>query len=224
MHKLLFPSGLLLALMLLPAAAGAEIYKSVDENGNVVFSDQPSPGAEQIEKKQVPTVPATVPDVDLDDSGEGEQQEQAGDAYSLRIASPEHDSAVRENAGNITVNIALEPTLRLGHEVVLYLDGEEAARGSMSSFSLANVDRGTHSLTAVVLDGGGNEVARSDSIEFTMQRRSRLQNSPNNPAPNTSAPEGTPTNPPDGSSSGQNPITPSNPGPTPTNPPRPSAR
>ena len=38
-----------LSLLVIPFFSVAEIYKTVDENGRVIFSDQPSASAEQIE-------------------------------------------------------------------------------------------------------------------------------------------------------------------------------
>ena len=42
--------------------AFADVYRSVDENGNIVFTDKPSPDAEKVELQEVQTVsPASVP-------------------------------------------------------------------------------------------------------------------------------------------------------------------
>ena len=39
-------------------SAGAAVYRSVDAQGNVTFSDQPARGAEKVELPPVPTYPA----------------------------------------------------------------------------------------------------------------------------------------------------------------------
>ncbi|MBM2829514.1 MAG: hypothetical protein HW411_304 [Gammaproteobacteria bacterium] len=41
---------------ILPVAA--EVYRSVDEDGEVIYTDKPSPGAEQIEVDEVQTIDA----------------------------------------------------------------------------------------------------------------------------------------------------------------------
>jgi len=196
MYKLLLLAGIL-ATAAVPFAAGAGIYKSVDEDGNVTFSDSPSPGAEEIEKKEIPTVPSTAPRADFsrDKNGDSDDGETTARYRNIAIVSPENDTAIRENSGRLSVSVALEPALAQTHEIVIYMDGSEAARSRSPAFQFSNVDRGTHTLAAAVVDAEGNELLRSDSISFTLLRHSVQHPNPNNPgAPNTSGP--TPTNPP----------------------------
>lgn len=204
MPKLLFYPYFLAAMLAVsaaPATAASGIYKSVDEDGNVVFSDEPSPGAEKIEKKEIPTIPSTVPEVDFSTDNTATNDEKAGIYSNIQIVNPAHDTAVRENAGNINVSVALQPALLNSHEIALFMDGTEVARGRSPVFQFSNIDRGTHTLTAAVFDSTGRELARSDTITFTLLRHSAQH-------PNANVP-GTPQAP-----------TPS--GPTPTNPPSPS--
>lgn len=215
MRNLLLFAGILAAVSI-PFTVGAGIYKSVDEEGHVTFSDTQTPGAEEIEKKDIPTVPTRVPQADFSgDSNETDDEKEATSRYdSIAIVSPENDTAIRENSGQVSVSVSVQPALAEAHQIVLYMDGTEAARSRSPIFQFSNVDRGTHTLTAAVVGSDGNEIIRSDSISFTLHRHS-VQN-PNNPnAPDSSGP--TPTNPPSG---GVNAPSPS--GPTPTNPPKPS--
>ncbi len=53
---------LTISLTLTTAVAYAEIYKSVDENGNVVFTDRPpTPGAQPMELRGLTVVPVPEP-------------------------------------------------------------------------------------------------------------------------------------------------------------------
>lgn len=197
---------LLSILLLLTLSANAGIYKSVDEDGNVVFSDQPSVGAEEIEKKEIMTVPATVPNIDFSrDQGE----KPAKEPYeSIAITSPANDSAVRDNAGNISVSVTTRPALGNGHQIVIYLDGMEVARDPVTSFDFQNVDRGTHTLAAAVVNNEGKELKRSDEITFSLLRFSAQNQNLN---PGAGGGPVSPTNPPRPPGTG---------GPSPTNPPR----
>lgn len=219
MHKLLLLTGFMLALAASSVTAGA-IYKSVDEEGNVTFSDEPSPGAEQIKKKEVPTVPSRAPKVDFSSGNDTDKEKEAAGVYrAIAIVSPQHDTAVRENSGKLSVSVAIEPALAETHEVVLYMDGQPAARSPSPVFQFSNIDRGTHTLTAAVVNSDGDELIRSETISFTLLRHSTQHPNTNIPGtPNTPSPSGpTPTNPPTAS-----PNAPSPSGPTPTNPPKPS--
>ena len=232
MPNSLLLSGFLVCLLVSTGAA-AEIYKSVDEDGNVTFSDQPSAGAEQIEKKEIPTVSSEKPvqEFNSDDGGNGNDDNGKNGSQngfqgydSIDIVSPEGGGAIRSNSGSLSVNINVQPALQQGHTIVLYMDGSEARRGRSSAFQFANVDRGEHTLTAAIETDAGEELARSDNVTFTLLRRSLLHPDSQSPGtPQAPKPDGpTPTNPPSGQPSGQNPVNPGFDGPTPTNPPKPS--
>jgi len=216
---------LLVMIFFMSLPVSAEVYRSVDEDGNVIYSDQPSPGAEKIKLDKIQTVdaPAVKPSATGEGSGKGNED----NAYTgVAIQRPGSGDAIRTNDGNIVVSVSVSPQLKVrnGHKVVVYLDGNEASRGTSMQFDLENLDRGTHSLAAAVVDGKGSEMIRSAPISFTVQRHSRLNPKADipgtQPAPAPGGP--TPTNPPTGTPSGQNPVNPSFPGPTPTNPPKPS--
>ncbi|TDI90984.1 MAG: DUF4124 domain-containing protein [Chloroflexi bacterium] len=152
--------------------ASAEIFRTVDEHGNVVFTDIPPPGNQASESVtvnpvntfSVPTPAATAPPPEAD-------VPEVAHYESLTIVAPANDATVRENAGNVTVAVALDPPLRAGDRLVLYMDGDESpvpARGS--SFQLENVDRGTHTIGVRVIDGAGRVAAEAPTSRFHLQR------------------------------------------------------
>lgn len=163
------------------AVAEGGIYRSVGPDGEIIFSDTPSPGAIQLEKKEVPTVPATMPAPPP--PRQTADSDRTGDYKRVEIVTPENDSIVRDNQGNVSVNVAVEPSLAAdaGHELVLYLDGNEANRGQVPGFQLTEVNPGTHSLAVAVVDGQGRELKRSSSINFTLLKHSALHPTPQAP-------------------------------------------
>lgn len=151
------------------AAEGTSIYRSYDAEGNPVFSDEPMPDSESFEIREIQTVPAENAEFEYT------RKEKTEDVKYTRldILYPENDTSVRENAGNLTVTIESEPALRPGHSAHLYLDGVEVAAGSQTSFSLENLDRGTHTLSASIR-AGEKPIIESDTVTFTLHRHSRL--------------------------------------------------
>jgi len=176
----------LLLLILLPAIPlMAEVYRSVDEDGNVTFSDEPTPGAEWIEIRELPTIKTPPPRLLEEETGAAVPTSPL--EYSkLEITFPVDDTSVRDNAGNVTVNVSLEPALNPDDRLVLYMDGVKAQEGASPQFSLANVDRGTHSLSVAVVDKDGKELKRSNTVSFTLLRHSvqHPQPPPQKPPPN----------------------------------------
>ena len=162
-----------------PAIAGAEIYKYVDEDGSTVYSDEPVPGAETVDPGSLNTYtpdPATTRLTREESSGNPDD----GPSYeSVAITEPENDSAFWNAAGTVPVNVRVEPGLAGGHRLELLLYGEPVSEpGTATRFSLQEVFRGTHTLTARVVDGEGNTVIASAPTTFTLHKPSLL-NPPN---------------------------------------------
>ncbi len=165
---------LLTLLLALPLALNAQIYRHVDADGNVSYSDRPQADAEEVELRapsvyEAPRRPAPETSAPRGDD------EESGPLYEeLAIASPSHEGTVRDNEGNVNVRVAISPELRERHELELLLDGEPVARGQGLSFSLENVHRGEHQLRVRVRDSRGEVVAESDPSTFYMHQASRL--------------------------------------------------
>jgi len=89
----------------------------------------------------------------------------------MTITSPAEDEAIRSNPGTVDVAVDLEPALFKGHKVRIYLDGTAAPEElAATTITLQNVDRGTHTLQASVVDAQGREQIRSPAITFHMLR------------------------------------------------------
>ncbi|MCM2320604.1 hypothetical protein D3C75_803670 [compost metagenome] len=156
---------LLLALAL---PASAEIYRYTDERGNPVYTNQPPQGVatESVQLGPTNTVAAPVPAAPPQSDSEAELR------YSrLEITGvPDDDATLRANAGNFTVGVSLEPSLQADDLLQVLLDGQPLTPpGTQTSFQLGQVDRGTHSLQAVILRDG-KPLQSSATVSFTLQR------------------------------------------------------
>lgn len=153
----------------------AQVYRSIGKDGSVVYSDQPSEGAVEVQVKELETVKSleTPP---LPDKPKAQEKK---DIYSaLKITSPENDMAVRDNAGDLDVSVSVKPALNSNHRLVLYLDGQEYSRGDSTTIKLENIDRGTHQLRVAVVDADGRQLIDSRSVTFHLLRYSVLQQPP----------------------------------------------
>lgn len=161
---------LLLGILTVFPAMG-DVYRSVDEDGNIIFTDKPSPDAEKVEINEVQTIdPGNTPRFNYTPP----KKSQDATVYkNITITSPANDETLSANEGNVSVSVSVEPRLFPGHTIVLYLDGSPAGEGS-GQFNLTNLDRGTHTLVAAVKDQSGKEFIKSESVSFTVQRHSIL--------------------------------------------------
>jgi len=157
-------------------AASTRIYRTVDEQGNVVFTDVPPKDDEESEqvvienpntfesKEAAPETDAWVVE-DADASVEPEF------SYAdLSIVSPQNDEPVRENSGNVTIIGNVSPRLQSGHTMRLLMDGSLVQEGRQTTFAMTNVDRGTHVVTLEIADDAGNVIKRSPDSTFHMLR------------------------------------------------------
>lgn len=180
-------------LFLLPGLAHAVICKTVDAEGVVGYTDVPVgecaepvklPDYSRYEPRPIPKTQNASPRSPANDnSGDGE----FSGYRSIEIVQPEADGTVRSNDGSVPVSIALDPPLEEGHRIKLYIDGG-AVRGEFDgpAIDLAGIERGTHSLRAVVSDAGGKRLGDSPTVRFTLRKttiydRERVESSPIEP-------------------------------------------
>lgn len=162
---------LLLICIMIPSLLQAQVYRSVDKDGNVTYSDKPSKGSVEVEVKELETVKPleTAPPI-----ADKKDNKPAAVYSGIEITSPQDDVSIRENTGNVSVTVSLNPNLKNGHKLVLYLDGEEYASGTTTNFQLQNIDRGSHQLRAAVQNAEGRLLISSKSITFHLHRFSAL--------------------------------------------------
>jgi len=169
-------TALLMALCLGTPLAMAEIYKHVDKDGNVSFSDsRQSDDSEVVEVKPAQGINLPRPQQRPQQQTRTEEEAEPRDAYnSVRITKPEHDTAFWRNSGNITIEVSSDPSLRNGHQYQLELGGEIKDTTTSNAFGITNIDRGTHEAVVHIINRSGERIASSELTRFTVHRASVL--------------------------------------------------
>jgi hypothetical protein len=159
------------------ANASAAVYKWVQPDGSVIYSDRaPVENAAPTELPALQEIKMPPPpSTDTAANNNQPQQTQNAEYTKLTIAEPADDSTFRNNAGQVNVKLELEPALQDGDVVAILLDGKEIGQGRSTTLSLSNVDRGSHSLQAIVKNAQGTTLISASPITFTLQRTSLLQ-------------------------------------------------
>ncbi|MDO0945272.1 MULTISPECIES: DUF4124 domain-containing protein [Chromohalobacter] len=170
-------------------AQATPIYRSVDSQGNVTYSDRP--GGDQVEVAPVNTVPSRPAPAPRETaaneaaSGAGEPEASTFTPYErLRIAAPTNESTLPTGAaGDTQVSVALSPELREGHRLRLVVDDEvRQPPQQATTFSLTGLERGEHTLRVELVDAEGRVRQRSAPVTLYVQRASvYLPANPNNP-------------------------------------------
>ncbi len=169
---------LLLTILLLaaPLVAPAQIYRTVDEQGNVVFTDTPPPAgteSEEVTLPQINTTPPPEPRPDLAPEPNETAEEPAKPEYGVAITVPADETTIPMGPGNFAVSGLVRPSLGSGHQVQLYVDGVPWGEPqSVPSWELTNVFRGAHDITIAVVDSEGRHQAVSEPVRVYVLRPS----------------------------------------------------
>jgi Domain of unknown function (DUF4124) len=169
--------GLLSVSALADNGGATTVYRWVDAQGVVHYSDQPHPNAQKLEIRGAQTFSALP--LSGASSGDDSSQTQSSSAAaydSCSIAQPA-DQQMLMNVYQATAVVQTSPALRSGDEVRLFLDGKQM-QGSGPSYTFP-VDRGQHSVQAVIQDSTGQIVCETSSVTFFVHQPS-VQN-PHNP-------------------------------------------
>lgn len=178
----------LLVLLVSPGVAGAQMYKGVSSDGEVVYSDVPFRNSEEFSAPPVGVL--EMPDAILDkvlsegtakakkeqadkvaagkaEAKKTEIKRQAKYKYTeFRFVSPTNKQSIWNNP-DVTVSLHLKPTLNnvKKHKIWLLLDGEVLVDNSVSHLiPTGRLERGEHKLQAQVRDSKGKLILKTKTI------------------------------------------------------------
>ena len=150
-----------------PPLAAQTVYRVVDEQGRVTFTDNPERGGEAV-------VLAPLPGVSSSSSASPPASQPSGKRSPgppfmpydrFTIAYPAHQA--RLNSAATAVEIALSPALRDDHQLRLRLNGEINQTAMHSDvFWMANLPAGVHQLQAELLDAQGRVRHQTPVVRF----------------------------------------------------------
>lgn len=164
---------LLTCTALFAAPAGAEIYKWVDNQGVVHYSDKPVDGAQPADLPQLQGADSTtLPD---DSAAPAPDESSPGaNGLSVTLQRPQPQETFR-GTGAVPLQAAVSPQLAVGQNLVYYLDGNPAAQPTRNtSLQLSGLARGEHTASVAVVDDTGNSVAHSPSVTFYVKTPSAI--------------------------------------------------
>lgn len=168
---------LAVTILAFSSLANAQIYKSVDANGVVTFSDKP-PAKERgaAEEMNLPTQVNTaqaLPVVPAEPESSGDMEEMA--ERKLSITRPSDNATIPMGAGIFDVLVKASAKLGDGETVALYLDGEKVDDAQTTlQWTLSYVIRGAHKLEAKWFAKDGSVLAVSEPITVFVLRPSIL--------------------------------------------------
>ncbi len=161
------------------SASAQDIYKTVDEDGNVVYTDQkPSEDAQPVRLPEL----TVVDPIELGDTAAAQPDGQtvtAATGPALQIVSPTAEENIWNTAYVLPISVAVDGRLPSGARLVYLIDGEERATTRSQSIELEEVYRGEHQLTVEMRNDADDVLSQAGPVTFYMRQHSRLHPNPN---------------------------------------------
>ena len=163
-----------LGLLAAFSVQAAVIYKWVDADGVIHYSDQAQPGAEKIVTSSAPSSGVALGARSNAPPPPKRPPASALNYSEFSITSPVPDQTFFGD-DIIGVHLALAPTLKPNHILVWHLNGKELeSPADPFSFTIPRQDRGTYNLTATITDQATGESQNSNNVTFYVRQPSAL--------------------------------------------------
>lgn len=159
-----------LALLVLALPASAQVYKTVDENGRVTYTDRPSDKAEQVEIRDTNVAPPIQARPAL--TAEADQAAQAkAPAYQVRISSPAPDTHLTAEMRDLQVSLQANQPLAPGLHFLLLSNGNPIGGPTRNgNLTITEITRGEHRLVAVIENDQGDWLTESAPVTVYVHR------------------------------------------------------
>lgn len=180
MNKYLIPLLILITLAVQSPGAEAqrEIYKVVNPDGSVTYTDEkPSPGAEPVKLKPLSVVkteksamPAT-PDAATETEAEPTPRDLKRMFRDFAITQPQNEETFWGTGNQVTISWGSSQSPLEGMSAVLFVNGEPQEQPAAGSVTV-ELERGEHSTRAVLRDPANRNVAETDTVVFFVKQHS----------------------------------------------------
>ncbi|NRD71681.1 DUF4124 domain-containing protein [Shewanella sp. VB17] len=147
----------------------ATVYKWIDKDGKIHYSDKPIPNSKTVQFKDNTQNQITL-QLPVANSAETTEHNISTD-YKLSITSPREEETIRNNEGNITIIAIISPDLAPKHVLVLLMDGIIVGPAQNTPiFNLKNVNRGEHSFIIKAIAQNGKQLASTPPRKVYLHR------------------------------------------------------
>ncbi|MDX2429162.1 MAG: DUF4124 domain-containing protein [Xanthomonadales bacterium] len=164
-----------LSLALMASPLMAQVYKTVDKDGNVTFTDQPpADGSKPIKLAPISVIEAPAyekaPPADVGAEKEMSLADVRRSFRDFAIVSPQSEESVWKPDGPIAIAWSAGSALQEGMQVEIYLDGRMHTATTQQMVPVVGMDRGEHSVYAVLKDSKKRVIATTEPVVFFVRQ------------------------------------------------------
>lgn len=189
MRKGWIPVLVSLAFLIIPLAAvcQGEIYKIVNPDGSITFTDQkPAPGAEPVKLRPLSIVETDIvtptqaaPEDVAAEPPEPTPRELRQQFRDFAITQPKNDETFWGTENQVTVLWGASAPIQPEMRVILYVNGK-AQDVSESGSAILSLERGEHQVYVELRDENNRRIITSDTVKFFVKQHSANFNRPRN--------------------------------------------
>jgi len=159
------------------SAMSAEVYKVVDEDGNVTYTDKPpKDGSGPIKLAPISVIETPTYEQPAKADAEGEESKEMSLKYlrkhyaDFAIVSPQQEESVWHPDAAMPVAWSTRYQLQEGMQVTIYIDGKQQSKTSDQIIPVPELDRGEHKVEAQLTDSRNRRIATAEPITFFVRR------------------------------------------------------
>ena len=184
---------LLICLLMASPVIFAEVYKVIDEDGNVTYTDKaPDASAVPLKLRALSVISPQKPSPSAQAGkevvgAEGDPDDAETSIRKLKegyrdfsIVSPAPDQTFWGTENTVPIGWNTRYALQPGMKAVIYVDGEAREETANSMVNLDKVWRGTHEVHAELVDGRNRIIATTGKVTFHMRQYSAQFNARRN--------------------------------------------
>lgn len=187
--KFIFLQVIAITVVISAAPLGAEVYKVVDKDGNVSYTDKPLENdAELVKLRPISVIEAPTYQLRNKADTEAEQVKEIPlktlrkNYKDFKIISPQPEQSFWGPENNVAVAWNTRYQLLEGMQVVIYVDADEFTRTTQRSSPLDGLVRGEHLIEADLIDKNGERISTAEPVTFFL-RRANIHSNRSGPTP-----------------------------------------
>ncbi|MEE4218132.1 MAG: hypothetical protein V2I48_11015 [Xanthomonadales bacterium] len=171
----------------LVAVSEGDIYKIVNPDGSITFTDQkPSPGAEPVQLR-----PLSIVETDIQTPGQAAPEDVVADPpeptprelrrqfRDFAITQPKNEETFWGVENQVTVLWGASQPIQPEMVVILYVNGK-AQDVSESGSAILSLERGEHQVYAELRDENNRRIITTETVRFFVKQHSANFNRPRN--------------------------------------------
>lgn len=150
--------------------AVSQVFKYIDENGNVTYSDTPPKEQEDLPPAELPDL-IIQPAVQVEDRASTNSDEEDATEIEVNLTQPADETTITPGQMSFTVAAEVSRPLANGEIAILMVNGQEYGRSNMGlSWTVDNLIRGEMTLGVRIIDREDKQLAESNTLRVFVRR------------------------------------------------------